>query len=122
MIARLLLALCLILPVTAHDAAAATRKKPRATVTKITITNNGISERRVAKRPWRGYGFLPGYPPTARELRYRRDATYRRFYSWDGQVYRGFGGPGFYGGQYNGGSIGPCWTNTPIGFIYNCGG
>ena len=32
-----------------------------------------------------------------------------------------FGRPGFYGGRYNGGSFGPCWTRTPIGPIWNCG-
>jgi hypothetical protein len=32
-----------------------------------------------------------------------------------------FGRPGFYGGRYNGGSFGPCWTQTPIGPVWNCG-
>ncbi len=105
----ILLALSVLLfPITAHDALAAGKKKtPRVTV---------------KKHVWKGYGFLPGYPPTERERRRQRDMTDRRFIGWDGRVYYGFGRPGFYGGQYNGGSIGPCWTSTPIGFIYNCGG
>jgi hypothetical protein len=32
-----------------------------------------------------------------------------------------FGQPGFYGGRYNGGSFGPCYTRTPIGPVWNCG-
>ena len=26
-----------------------------------------------------------------------------------------------YGGRYNGGGFGPCWTRTPIGPVWNCG-
>ena len=33
----------------------------------------------------------------------------------------GFGPPGYVNGRWNGGSIGPCYTQTPIGFIWNCG-
>ncbi len=107
---RMLLALTLlIMPVTPHDALAAASKKKPAKIT-------------VRKQAWKGYGFLPGYPPSERERRRGRDMTDRRFIGWDGRVYYGFGRPGFYGGQYNGGSIGPCWTSTPIGMIYNCGG
>ena len=32
-----------------------------------------------------------------------------------------YGAPGFVRGQYNGGSMGPCWTLTPIGYQWNCG-
>ena len=78
----------------------------------------------------RGYGFLPGYrqPPALTEWRDRsarhggRYQPYeRRYYSWDGQLSYGWGGPGFYRGRWNGGSFGPCWTSTPIGLIWNCG-
>jgi hypothetical protein len=31
------------------------------------------------------------------------------------------GRPGFYRGRYNGGSIGACWTQTPIGPVWTCG-
>jgi hypothetical protein len=42
------------------------------------------------------------------------------YYRWNGD-YRYLGRPGFYRGRYNGGSIGPCWTQTPIGPMWNCG-
>jgi hypothetical protein len=41
-------------------------------------------------------------------------------YGYDGYMHY-FGRPGFYGGRYNGGSFGPCWTQTPIGPVWNCG-
>jgi hypothetical protein len=45
---------------------------------------------------------------------------YTPFYWYNGDRYY-FGRPGFFRGRYNGGSIGPCWTQTPIGPIWNCG-
>jgi hypothetical protein len=93
------------------------------------------------KRPaprWHGYGFLPGYhQPLNNALPlYRQKAAALRqarrgrpwyidptpgYYRWsDGEHYY-FGRPGFYRGRYNGGSMGPCWTQTPIGPIWNCG-
>ncbi|OCK59452.1 hypothetical protein [Bradyrhizobium sp. LMTR 3] len=95
----------------------------------------------VHKRPaprWHGYGFLPGYqqplnnslPPYAQKNAMRRSAQRDRrpwyidpvpsYYGYDGN-WRYFGRPGFYGGRYNGGSFGPCWTRTPIGPVWNCG-
>ena len=75
------------------------------------------------------YGFLPGYhqPPNntvpvfgARGAsRGGRDYT-PYYYRYNGDRYY-FGRPGFFRGRYNGGSIGPCWTQTPIGPIWNCG-
>jgi hypothetical protein len=67
-------------------------------------------------RHWRGYGFLPGYRPPeviARE----REAQDRR----SGPHYYGPAWPGFYRGRWNGGGFGPCWTQTPIGYMWNCG-
>lgn len=93
----------------------------------------------VHKRPgWHGYGFLPGYQqplsnslPIYRQknglMRYARDNRRHwyidpvpRYYGFDGNQYY-FGEPGFYRGHYNGGSFGPCWTQTPIGPVWNCG-
>jgi hypothetical protein len=87
---------------------------------------------------WHGYGFLPGYqqplnnalPLYAQKDAMRRYARQNRrpwynyptpyYYGYDGNRYY-FGRPGFYGGRYNGGSFGPCWTQTPIGPVWNCG-
>jgi hypothetical protein len=96
----------------------------------------------VRKRPasnWHGYGFLPGYhqplsnslplfdqdPKVLRNARREQRHWYidptPRYYGWDGNQYY-FGRPGFGGGgRYNGGSYGPCWTQTPIGPVWNCG-
>ncbi len=90
------------------------------------------------KRPrpvWHGYGFLPGYhqpPSNSQPLYAQRHLSPRgerrhwyidpvpSYYGWDGDWHY-FGRPGLYGGHYNGGSFGPCWTRTPIGPIWNCG-
>jgi len=95
----------------------------------------------VHKRPapvWHGYGFLPGYhqplsnsqPLYAQKDALRRLARQNRrpwyidpvpeYYGYNGDWHY-FGWPGFYRGQYNGGTFGPCWTRTPIGPIWNCG-
>jgi hypothetical protein len=76
------------------------------------------------------YGFLPGYrqPPNLSDWRNRsvlyggRYEPYeRRYWSYDGRLQYGWGGAGFYRGRWNGGSFGPCWTQTPIGMMWNCG-
>lgn len=82
----------------------------------------------VHSKRWHGYGFLPGYRPSLAETqglpilgndpRNRREVRYIDF---TGHVRYGYGGPGFYRGRYNGGSFGPCWTQTPIGPLPNCG-
>src|SRR5258708_14683015 len=93
------------------------------------------------KRPsprWHGYGLLPGYhqPPNNSLPDYKQKASVLRaerrnkrpwyidptpeYYGYDGDWHY-FGRPGFYGGRYNGGSFGPCWTRTPIGPGWNCG-
>jgi hypothetical protein len=112
MIPRLALALAvLLLPLAAHDARADSKAKPA----KVTVKKKYV---------WKGYGFLPGYPRSERERRRDRyDATggAPRYIDWWGERRYGFGRPGFYRGQYNGGSFGPCWTSTPIGLQWNCG-
>ncbi|KZD21625.1 hypothetical protein [Tardiphaga robiniae] len=91
------------------------------------------------KQQWKGYGFLPGYHQPLNNsvplfMQKRADLRMAKrdrrhwyidrtpvYYRWsDGEKYY-FGRPGFYRGQYNGGSMGPCWTRTPIGPIWNCG-
>jgi hypothetical protein len=85
------------------------------------------------------YGFLPGYqqplnnaaPLFKQEASVLRNArrhrrhwyigpTPRYYNFWDGEL-RYPGRPGFYRGRFNGGSFGPCWTQTPIGPVWNCG-
>lgn len=91
-----------------------------------------------AKR-WQGYGFLPGYRqplnnavPLFMQKRAdlkmaKRDRRHwyidptPQYYNWTDGEWRYPGRPGFYRGQYNGGSFGPCWTRTPIGPVWNCG-
>src|SRR3954468_3473616 len=85
-----------------------------------------------------GYGFLPGYrqplsnslPLYMQKNALRRLASRERrpwyigptprYVGYDWELHY-FGRPGFYGGRYNGGSFGPCWTQTPIGPMWNCG-
>jgi hypothetical protein len=77
---------------------------------------------------WHGYGFLPGYhqPPNMSVPVYgskgsiRGTPDYAPSYWYNGGRYY-FGEPGFFHGRYNGGSLGPCWTWTPIGPMWNCG-
>jgi hypothetical protein len=69
------------------------------------------AKRHVVHR-WHGYGFLPGYR-TPEQIE-EDDARNRQRVWW-------YGGPGFYRGRWNGGGFGPCWTQTPIGNVWNCG-
>jgi hypothetical protein len=80
------------------------------------------------KQRWHGYGFLPGYRPSLAESQGipvlgpdPRPKHEIRYYDIYGNVRYGYGQPGFYRGRWNGGSIGPCWTQTPIGPMWNCG-
>jgi hypothetical protein len=89
--------------------------KTKATRTKVYVTKR-----------WRGYGFLPGYRPwvngldrSGRPLKFARAEP--RYFDFYGNVYYGWGYPGFYRGRWNGGSFGPCWTYTPIGMMPTCG-
>lgn len=68
--------------------------------------------KRHATRHWHGYGFLPGYrtPDQIED----DEARHPNRVWW-------YGGPRFYRGRWNGGGFGPCWTQTPIGPIWNCG-
>jgi hypothetical protein len=63
-------------------------------------------------RHWHGYGFLPGYRSPERIE--QEEARHPQRVYW-------YGGPGFYRGRWNGGGFGPCWTQTPIGNVWNCG-
>jgi hypothetical protein len=67
-------------------------------------------------RHWHGYGFLPGYrPPEVIEAQ-RARAYWRSHPHYYGPAW-----PGYYRGRWNGGGFGPCYTYTPIGYMWNCG-
>ena len=101
---------------------------------KAATTSKAKASSKSSKTRWRGYGFLPGYRQPAaltdwkaqnaryraRE-RYEQRYVYYRPYSGYGQLRYGWGSPGFYRGRWNAGSFGPCWTQTPIGMVWNCG-
>ena len=65
---------------------------------------------------WHGYGFLPGYRPPHVIERERARRYYESGPHWYGPAW-----PGFYRGRWNGGGFGPCYTYTPIGYMWNCG-
>jgi len=68
---------------------------------------------------WHGYGFLPGFTP--REMLERKRERGAHYYRLYGPQYYGPAWPGFFRGRWNGGGFGPCWTQTPIGPMWNCG-
>src|SRR5690242_13493292 len=71
--------------------------------------------KRHAARRARGPGFLPGYR-TPEQIEWEdRVAAWRR-----GPAFW-YGGPRFYRNRWNAGGFGPCWTQTPIGNVWNCG-
>ena len=77
-------------------------------------------------RHWhKGYGFLPGFSPAERRQRAVdrwRDERRGPYYLYGGPGYwSSFSRPGFYRNRWNGGGLGPCWTRTPIGPVWNCG-
>jgi hypothetical protein len=59
-----------------------------------------------------GYGFLPGYRSPERVESEQAHNPQRVYWC---------GGPGFYHGRWNGSGFGPCWTQTPIGNVWDCG-
>jgi hypothetical protein len=93
--------------------AAALTLPARAAVSTETGARAPATHKRHAVRRWHGYGFLPGYVPPEQE-------PPRRDY-WTHSPTWWYGGPGFYRGRWNGGGFGPCWTQTPIGPMWNCG-
>jgi hypothetical protein len=75
------------------------------------------AKKRHIDRYWHGYGFLPGYRSPERiawERAHSRRSYYGYYYYWPGR-------PRIYRGQVTDGAFGPCWTQTPIGPIWNCG-
>jgi len=84
------------------------------------------AKKHVAKRVPKGTGFLPGYrtPEQIERQQYEETQRERRAYYRAGGpriAYWRYPQPQFYRGRWNGGSFGPCWTSTPIGYQWNCG-
>ena len=76
-----------------------------------------VTKHRHVVHHWHGYGFLPGYRPP--EVIERERAQH--YYELYGPQYYGPAWPRFYRGRWNGGGFGPCYTQTPIGPMWNCG-
>jgi hypothetical protein len=94
------------------DPDAPVKKKPAAT--------------RQVKRHIPHYTTPPGYRTPERIERDRRaeiNRSRRAYYRAGGQpiYYWKDPDPRFFRGRWNGGSFGPCWTSTPIGYMWNCG-
>lgn len=75
-----------------------------------------VHKKKPVTRHWHGYGFLPGYRPPEVIARERAE-----HYWASGPHYYGPAWPRFYRGRWNGGGFGPCYTYTPIGYMWNCG-
>jgi hypothetical protein len=108
------------------------------TLTLLSVVAQAAPLPKKPKPVWHGYGFLPGYqqplnnsqPLYAQKDALRRLARQNRrpwyidptpqYYGIDDEWHY-VGRPGFYRGQYNGGTFGPCWTRTPAGPVWNCG-
>jgi hypothetical protein len=114
--------------------ASAVAEKANGQKAKVSGQKVTVHPKPAAKYRWRGYGFLPGYrqPPALTDWRaqnrisrmrafYEPRYVYYRAYSGYGRLQYGWGYPGTYRGRWNGGSFGPCWTQTPIGMVWNCG-
>ncbi|HEY4140422.1 MAG TPA: hypothetical protein VGM57_03355 [Pseudolabrys sp.] len=81
------------------------------------IVKHPTHKRHYTNRSVPGYGFLPGVR-TPRQI--ERDNA-RAYYTARSPRYYGPAWPGFYHGRWNGGGFGPCYTQTPIGYVWNCG-
>jgi hypothetical protein len=71
--------------------------------------------KRAPRQIWHGYGFLPGYRTPDRIDWENARARAHGYPQW------WYGPPRWYHGQWNHGGFGPCYTETPIGEIWNCG-
>ena len=95
-------------------AIAAPADQPGAAAQKHVVHKKAIKKRAVTRHR-RGYGFLPGYRPPRVIAEDRAEEYWRRPH------YYGPAWPRFYHGRWNGGGFGPCYTLTPIGYMWTCG-
>ena len=84
-----------------------------AAIAALTPAGAAPAKRHVV-RHWHGYGFLPGYRTPEQVEREDAWLYWRRHPYW-------YGWPRYYHHRWNGGGFGPCWTQTPIGSVWNCG-
>lgn len=111
-IATSFLALALSLPLVPAALAAATQQ-PSAANPRVVFFNDAARKKATHRNR---YGFLPGYrPPEVIE------AQRQQAYWASGPHFYGPAWPGFFHNRWNGGGFGPCYTYTPIGYIWNCG-
>jgi len=110
-------AMSLAIPTVAEAVVAEPRGKS------VSVKKSGATRSAGKRRSGYGpYGFLPGVRSPeyiAAQQRAVRDPGF----GWYGPHYYGYpvGVAGFYHGQWNGGSFGPCWTRSPVGMVWNCG-
>ena len=101
-------------PAPAQQPPAAHKPVARKAVPHKPVPHRHVTRRKHYKSP---YGFLPGYePPEVAEARREREYRESHPYTFDGPAW-----PRFYRGRWNGGGFGPCYTQTPIGAMWNCG-
>jgi len=84
-------------------------------VTAAAATVHKPAHKKHVTRHWHGYGFLPGYRPPEAIAR-EREVHYFREHPYYGPAW-----PRFYRGRWNGGGFGPCYLETPIGYMWTCG-
>jgi hypothetical protein len=77
---------------------------------------HAVHKKRHVLRHWHGYGFLPGYRPPEVIARERAEHYWESGPHWYGPAW-----PRFYRGRWNGGGFGPCYQQTPIGYMWTCG-
>jgi hypothetical protein len=111
-------ALSLAMP-TAAEAVVGEAMVKGASAQKKQYAKRSAGKRRSGYGP---YGFLPGVR-SPEYIAAQGRATRDPGFGWYGSRYYGYpvGVAGFYHGQWNGGSFGPCWTRTPMGMVWNCG-
>ena len=82
----------------------------------VVAGKHAVHKKHRAVRHWHGYGFLPGYRPPEVIARQRAEHSWESGPHWYGPAW-----PGFYRGRWNGGGFGPCYQQTPIGYMWTCG-
>lgn len=88
-----------------------------ATAAAAENTDTAHKKKHHVTRHWHGYGFLPGYRPPEVIARERAE----HYWQTHPHYFYGPAWPRFYRGRWNGGGFGPCYVQTPIGYMWTCG-